>query len=75
MQAQVKANSPWRTINACAGAEFIKSQWRDVPAGRESEAQNNPFLETRDVLPVVEVPPAPVVEPVQTVIQSRRRTK
>ncbi len=73
MDAQVKDNSPWRTINACAGAEFVKSQWRAVPPGRESEAQNNPFLETRDTLPAEK--PAPVVEPVQTVVQSRRRTK
>lgn len=49
MQARVKseAGSP-RVIRACAGAEFVKEEWRLVPAGREDEARRNPFLEVAE---------------------------
>jgi hypothetical protein len=29
----------------CGGVEFVKGEWRNVPAGIEAEAARNPFLE------------------------------
>ncbi len=47
MEATVKPDAKWRTIRACAGAEFTKGEWRRVPAGTESEAERNEYLDVR----------------------------
>lgn len=59
MEARVKDTCRWRTVQACAGAEFVKGAWRRVPTGFEAEAQANPFLDTRETAAQV----APVAEP------------
>jgi len=59
MQAKLKSDYPYRTIRACAGAEFVKDEYRPVPVGREGEALANPHLEIEPA-PVVETEAAPV---------------
>jgi len=49
IEAQVKKDARWSIITACSGREFIKDEFRIVPAGMEAEAKANPFLETRAV--------------------------
>ena len=34
--ARVKDGCPWQTVNAHAGHEFVKSEWRPVPAWDDS---------------------------------------
>jgi len=43
--ARVKINSPYKTVTACAGKLFVKTEWLQVPADREDEARRNPFLD------------------------------
>ena len=47
MQARVTADGPAYPVTACGGYEFCRHEWRTVPAGREDEADANPYLETR----------------------------
>ena len=47
MEAKVKQEHPWKEVTAFAGREYVKSEWRPVPAGKESAALVHPFLETR----------------------------
>ncbi len=44
VQARVKPDSRWGRVT-CGGVEFVKGQWREVPAGTEAEAARSPFLE------------------------------
>jgi hypothetical protein len=55
MQAKVKADYRWKFTRSC-GVEFVKSEFRPVPVGREQEAQRNEFLE-------IEASPEPAPEP------------
>ena len=48
MEAKVKSNHRWGTVTAFGGLEFVKSEFRKVPAGLEQEAQAHPFLEIND---------------------------
>jgi len=59
IEAQVKKDARWSIITACAGREFIKGEYRIVPAGMEAEAKANPFLETRAVKPPAKATKAP----------------
>ena len=52
MQARVKADFPWRSVQSCAGIEFVKYEWRPVPPDREPEAEANPHLEIQKPKPV-----------------------
>lgn len=45
MKAKVKDNYRWHNISALSGAEFVKGEWREVPAGFEEEAKRHPALE------------------------------
>lgn len=45
MDAKVKSSYRWSTVTALGGLEFVKSEYRRVPAGFEKEAQAHPFLE------------------------------
>lgn len=48
MEARVKQDARWKSITAFSGLEFVKMEWRPVPAGCEAEAKRNPFLEVRE---------------------------
>lgn len=45
MQARVKKDSRYGSITAFSGLEFVKTEWRPVPVGKEKEAERNPYLE------------------------------
>ena len=45
MRAKVNDESRFPIITSCAGREFVKFEYREVPAGLEDEAKANPFLE------------------------------
>lgn len=45
MRARVKPDDNWHVVTACAGINFTKNDWLEVPPGREEEALNNPHLE------------------------------
>lgn len=55
MQARVKQDFRWNTVIAFSGVEFIKAEWRNVPPGKERDAENHPFLEVKDVKPASQV--------------------
>jgi hypothetical protein len=68
MEARVKSSHRWNTVIAFSGSEFVKGEWRQVPAGLEDAAQAPPFLDTREQAPVKEetttkTPPAPHPNP------------
>lgn len=46
MQAKVKADYRWPAVVAFGGHEYVKSEFRPVPAGCEAEAQRHPHIET-----------------------------
>ena len=72
-EAMVRDDYKSASVTAFGGREFVKGQWREVPAGQEGSAGAHPFLELREVggkvaeakgKPVLEVvpedaPPAP----------------
>lgn len=64
MQAKVKNDYRWKTVVAFGGIEYVKNEWRPVPAGLEHNAQAHPFLDVNDVpaesAPVEPVKDAPV---------------
>ncbi len=45
MDARVSGSSRWMTVTAFGGHEYIRDEWRVVPAGCEEEAMSHPFLE------------------------------
>ena len=45
MRAKVKQDSRLSAITACAGVQFSKHHWTDVPPDRIAEALANPFLD------------------------------
>ena len=60
MNAKVKADWPYPTIQACAGETFDKVTFSPVPADREAEALKNPYLEIEAAPVSVETPAAPL---------------
>ena len=50
MQARVKPDARYSAILALSGLEFIKAEWRAVPAGKEAEALRNQYLECRELV-------------------------
>lgn len=63
MQARIKADCKWAVVTAFGGAEFVRYEWRAVPAGSEGEAEGHPYLDALaeiDELPVV--PDVPLEE-------------
>lgn len=38
-----------KRIVACAGQEYIRGEWRQVPAGMEGEAEHNIYLDVKIV--------------------------
>jgi pyruvate/2-oxoglutarate dehydrogenase complex dihydrolipoamide acyltransferase (E2) component len=39
MKAKVKESWPWGIVQAFAGRQYVKYEWRPVPAGAEAEAE------------------------------------
>lgn len=65
MQARIKQDARYGALNFFSGVEFVKSEWRTVPAGCEKQATENDYLETRAGEPynVVEIVPPQATEP------------
>ncbi len=49
------------SITAFNGIEYVRYEWRDVPAGFEDEARRNQFLDVQESAPV-ETEPDPITE-------------
>ena len=49
LEARVKQDYFMNTVQAFSGLEYIKTEWRPVPAGKEEEAKKNELLEAREV--------------------------
>ncbi len=47
MDARVSQSSRYGNITAFSGREYVKYEWRAVPAGFEAEAERNPYLEIK----------------------------
>ena len=66
MRARVKKACRWNTVTAFNGRDYVRDDWRRVPAGLEAEAQRHPMLELRiDALS----------EPAGTLEQLKQRAK
>ena len=50
MLARVKQDYAAGPVTAFSGLEYVRSEWRDVPAGFEEQAKNHPLLETQPSL-------------------------
>ena len=50
LEARVSAGYNNSRATACAGKEFLQDEWRPVPPGREVEAENTNFLQTREIV-------------------------
>ena len=46
LMARVKEKSAQPIIVACTGRQYVKTEWRQVPAGMEKEANAQPNLDT-----------------------------
>lgn len=57
MQAKVKDDYRWRVLNILNRTEFIKGEWRGVPAGYEDQAAADERLDTRpdELIPTADV--------------------
>ena len=68
MKAKV-SNYPAGPVVAFGGIEYVAYEWRDVPAGFESQAEQHPFLE------VEKPPPKPTPKPKAKPAPKRTRRK
>lgn len=48
MEAKVKQSARYGIVMAFSGVEFVKYEWRAVPAGFEAQAERHELLETRE---------------------------
>lgn len=58
LQAKVKADSQFNPVTAFGGYEFVRTEYRPVPAGFEAAAEAHPYLEVLEVKEVVAEPAA-----------------
>lgn len=56
-EARVVEGYNMGSVIAFSGYEYIRSEWRPVPAGFEEHAQNHELLEVRQVKSAVEATP------------------
>lgn len=63
LEARVKQDYFLAHISAFSGLEFVKSEWRPVPAGLEDQARNHELLEVREVKTKTPAPEAHYVAP------------
>lgn len=54
-------NYPSGPVVAFGGIEYVGYEWRDVPVGFESQAEQHPYLQIEIVEP--EAAPVPVIKP------------
>lgn len=47
MEARVKRNTRWNVVTAFGGNEYVVSEWRLVPVGKEAEAVRSQYLDIR----------------------------
>jgi len=47
MLARVKQDYLAGSVAAFSGREYVRSEWREVPAGFEKQAETHPFLDTQ----------------------------
>jgi len=47
MLARVKQDYAAGPVMAFSGREYVRSEWREVPAGFEDQAKNHPLLDTQ----------------------------
>ena len=47
MLARVKQNYAAGPVTAFSGHEYVRNEWREVPAGFEEQAKNHPLLDTQ----------------------------
>lgn len=47
MLARVKQDYLAGPVTAFSGHEYVRSEWREVPAGFEEQAKNHPLLDTQ----------------------------
>jgi len=50
MLARVKQDYAAGPVMAFSGREYVRSEWREVPAGFEAQAQEHPLLDTQPSL-------------------------
>ena len=50
MLARVKQDYTAGPVMAFSGREYVRSEWREVPAGFEEQAKSHPLLETQPSL-------------------------
>lgn len=48
MKARVRSDARWAKVTAFGGAEFVKTEWRDVPERGEAAAASHPDLIIQD---------------------------
>lgn len=48
LEAKLKDSYYMNSIQLFSGREYVKGEWRPVPAGKEEQAQENDNLELRD---------------------------
>jgi hypothetical protein len=71
MQAKIKQTSRYGMASLFSGVEFVKREWRTVPAGFEEQARENPLLEIREGKAEKEVVAKQIAEKVKPVMQAR----
>lgn len=47
LEARLKDNYRWPSVVLLEGQEYVKNEWRPVPAGREAEAEGKAMLDVR----------------------------
>ena len=68
------ANYPAGSVIAFGGCEFVKNEWRDVPPGKEAEAERHPYLEIEHAEPEPVAIPEPA-KPVNKPAPRKRRPR
>jgi hypothetical protein len=71
MQAKIKQTSRYGMASLFSGVEFVKREWRTVPAGFEEQARENPLLEIREGKAEKEIVAKQIAEKVKPVMQAR----
>jgi hypothetical protein len=71
MQAKIKQSSRYGTASLFSGVEFVKHEWRPVPAQYEDQARGHDLLEIREGKAEKEVIAKQVVEQAKPVMKAR----
>jgi hypothetical protein len=71
MQAKIKQSSRYGTASLFSGVEFVKHEWRTVPAQYEDQARKNDLLEIREGKAEKEVIAKQTIEKAKPVMKAR----